>query len=81
MKVQVLYFASLRERLKKSEDHCELTPGETIQELAKRLLHEVCPTDFIEHTLMYGVNDAYVKANYQLQDGDEVSFIPPVAGG
>jgi molybdopterin synthase sulfur carrier subunit len=81
MKIRVLYFSVLRERLKRSEETCLLTEAKTVHELAKWLLGDICDSTFLEKSVMYGVNNAYVKANYQLQDGDEVSFIPPVAGG
>ncbi len=81
MKVHVLYFAILRERMKADEADHEVQDGETVTQLAQRLLKDVCDQEFLDHSLMYGVNNAYVDADYKLCDGDEVSFIPPVAGG
>ncbi len=31
--------------------------------------------------ILYAVNHQYVHADYQLKDGDEVAFFPPVTGG
>ena len=30
---------------------------------------------------MTAVNESYVRPDAELRDGDEVAFIPPVAGG
>ena len=81
MKVHVLYFAILKERMRSSEQDCDVQEGETVSQLARRLFHDICDESALDHCIMYGVNNAYVDKNYRLQDGDEIAFIPPVAGG
>ena len=38
--------------------------------------HDALPTQ-----ILFAVNQEYVHADYQLKDGDEVAFFPPVTGG
>ena len=81
MKVHVLFFAILREKMKRDEDDYEVAAGETISDLAKRTLDPVLHGVSLNRSLLFAVNNQYVDADYQLQDGDEVAFIPPIAGG
>jgi len=74
MKVRILFFAMLREKMKTSEQVYEIEPEETVAALARRLLGS-------ETSLLFAVNHEYVPSNYKLKAGDEVAFIPPVAGG
>lgn len=74
MKVRLLFFAVLREKMKKSEMECEVHPGETVSALARRLLG-------LEFSILFAVNQKYVPSYYEPQEGDEIALIPPVAGG
>lgn len=81
MKARVLYFAMLKEKMKSSGEECAIQEGETVRDLARRLFRDICEERFLQNSLMYGVNNSYVPADYSIQDGDEIAFIPPVAGG
>ena len=35
----------------------------------------------IQIKVLYAVNQVYVSKDYKLNDGDEISFFPPVTGG
>lgn len=76
MTIRLLFFAMLRDKMGKSEDELILVPGETVAMLARRVLGAV-PS----HALLFAANQCYVAADYLLKDGDEIAFIPPVAGG
>lgn len=75
MKVHVLFFAALRERMRRSEAEVEVEPGETVSSLVRRLVGPM------ENSLLFAVNHEYVPRDHPLKEGDEVAFIPPVAGG
>ncbi len=81
MTVHVLFFAMLREKMKQSEGDYEVTVGETVSHLARRLLEPVMENELLNRSLLFAVNNSYVDSEYRLQEGDEVAFIPPVAGG
>jgi molybdopterin converting factor subunit 1 len=81
MKVRLLYFAVLRDITGKSEEVIELPDGTRAQEIWNRLRSRHNQLAGYERPPMTAVNESYVSADELLRDGDEVAFIPPVAGG
>ncbi|OVZ54786.1 molybdopterin converting factor subunit 1 [Pigmentiphaga sp. NML080357] len=85
MKVDILFFASLRETLGREKETAELpetvrTVGELRQWLAQRggaWATALAP----ERAVRAARNHAMVPAGEPLQTGDEVAFFPPVTGG
>ena len=58
-----------------------LPDGATITALISKLASEQARFTDMAPSLMVSVNQAYVERDAELQDGDEVAFIPPVSGG
>jgi molybdopterin converting factor subunit 1 len=81
VKVRLLYFAVLRDIIGKSEDEIDLPEGTRPAEIWNRLRHQHAALAGYERPPMTAVNETYVSADQTLRDGDEVAFIPPVAGG
>ncbi|MFO1464384.1 MAG: MoaD/ThiS family protein [bacterium] len=81
MKVRVLFFAILKEKMKRSEGEYELQAGESVSQLAHRLLAPAFGEGGYESCLMYAVGEEYVPRDYRPKDGEEIALIPPVAGG
>lgn len=81
MKVRLLYFAILRDIIGKSEDELEVPEGTPAAEIWNRLRAKHSALARYERPPMTAVNERYVSADEPLRDGDEVAFIPPVAGG
>lgn len=82
MKVTVLFFAMLQEKLKRSEMSVEVSEGgESLQQLTARVMAS-CGVEATEvgHCL-FAVNWEYVPSHHIVRPGDEVALIPPVAGG
>ncbi len=84
MKLDVLFFASLREALGCSHESIELPPQiNTVAALREYL----CARGDVWHafqparTLRAAVNQEMVTPQHALCDGDEVAFFPPVTGG
>lgn len=78
-KVQVQYFAILREQRGLAEESLDTraaTPGALYAELRTQYRFTL-PGDRVRAA----VNDEFVNADAPLRDGDRVVFIPPVAGG
>jgi len=81
MKIRLLFFAVLRDIAGRSEDVVELNDGARAGDVWQRLRDEhPALRDYIQPP-MIAVNESYVSAEEPLRDGDELAFIPPVAGG
>ena len=76
MKVNIKYFASMRDRMGKADETVELGNGATVNDVWTQVADEPLP----ENTLI-AVNMEYTNAQQALNDGDEVAFFPPVTGG
>jgi molybdopterin synthase catalytic subunit len=80
MKVRLLYFAVLRDIVGKSETEWEVPDGTRAADLWQRLRAQHAKLAAAPQP-MTAVNETYVRPDAMLRDGDEVAFIPPVAGG
>lgn len=85
MAVQILYFASLRERLGVDREAMELPPEVSdLSGLLARLRArggvwaEVLAD---EGRVLMAVNQEMVRADTGIADGDEIGLFPPVTGG
>ena len=76
MRVRVRLFAGLRERAGTSMRELELPEGAHVGDVWPALGLGDEPAG-----LLYAANQAYVPAERELADGDEVALIPPVSGG
>ena len=77
--IQLKYFAQLKEIAQKDSERVETeacTPAGLFEEIKQRYQ---CPHKHKQ--LMVAINEDFSAWNHVLQDGDEVVFIPPVAGG
>ncbi len=81
MKAKVFYFAILREKMRASEAEWEFHPGETVYQLAQRILAPVMGEGRFADCLMFAVGDEYVARDHKIQEREEIALIPPVAGG
>jgi molybdopterin converting factor subunit 1 len=81
MRIKLRYFASLRERLKRSEETVEVPEGATVATVWEMLKKERPELAAIERSVAFAVAQEYVDKTHPLQDNDELAFIPPVSGG
>ena len=80
MKVRLLFFAVLRDIVGKSETEWEVPEGTRAADVWQRLRGDFAKLAAAPQP-MTAVNESYVRPEAVLSDGDEVAFIPPVAGG
>jgi molybdopterin converting factor subunit 1 len=81
MKVRLLFFAVLRDITGKSEVELVLPDGSRARDVWESLR--------LQHGALAGyaappataINESYAPSDSILHDGDELVFIPPVAGG
>ena len=81
MRVNLLYFAAFREAAGRSEEARELPEGTRVAELWRRLAQELPPLGRFPTIPPAAVNREHVNGLTVLREGDEVAFLPPVAGG
>ena len=79
--VRTLFFAAYRDRLGISELAVELPTGSTVADLVAELRGRGSPFDVLPEEPAVAVNRTYALLDEPLGTGDEVAFIPPVAGG
>jgi molybdopterin converting factor subunit 1 len=81
MKIRVLFFASLREKVKASEALEEVAAGTTVGELWSLLCAKHDSIAPMTASVSFAVNREYADRDAVLREGDEVALIPPVSGG
>lgn len=81
MRVRLLFFALYRDLLGTAETTAELPAGSTVATLVEWLRARDNGFDRLPPAPAVAVNLEYVSSDHPLQDGDEVAFLPPVAGG
>jgi molybdopterin converting factor subunit 1 len=81
MKITLKLFGSLREAVGESTIEVELDDGARVSELRSWLAGRNPLVDKLGDRLAASVNLEIAEPEAVLQDGDEVAFLPPVAGG
>ena len=77
MKVNVLYFASLREHLGRQGDALEVPPAATVADVW-RIAN---PDEPLPANVLVAVDQEYASLDAPVGEGCEVAFFPPVTGG
>jgi len=81
VKVTLKFFASLREVCGRQTDTFDLGESMTVGELRHRVVERYPGLEGIIEMTLPIVNMEYVESGHVLEDGDDVTFIPPVSGG
>lgn len=81
MRVRVLYFASFRDAAGRAEETRDLPAGSRLADLWAALCRELPHFAKFAAAPPAAVNREYVLLETPLAEGDEVAFLPPVAGG
>lgn len=80
MRVKSIFFAAYRDLFGADELEFDLPEGATVGDLAG-LVRTRSSASNLPASLVVAVNQEYASHETELRDGDEVAFIPPVAGG
>lgn len=76
MSISVRYFASIRERLNRSEQNLDAEGIVTAVDVWKQATGEQWPPN-----TLVAINQEHAREDDLVSDGDEVAFFPPVTGG
>jgi molybdopterin converting factor subunit 1 len=81
MTIRVLFFASFRELLGSGELYVQLREPATVSGLLRALRERGGAFDSLPEDPVVAVNREFASLATPLEEGDEVAFVPPVAGG
>lgn len=81
MIVRTLFFATYRDLAGADELTVELPAGARVADLVRQLRGGGTALASLPEAPVVAINMDYAHAAAELSDGDEVAFIPPVAGG
>jgi molybdopterin converting factor subunit 1 len=81
MRIRVLYFGIVRERLGLREEVVELPEGASVGVMLEKLA--ILRPRFADgvRSVRVARNEEYVDSDVALSEDDEVAIIPPVSGG
>ena len=81
MRVEILYFAVLRERLRSDGETVDFPPETTVAGARAAIAGAHPEVAALLRQVRCAVNRQFVGDSHTLCDGDELALIPPVAGG
>ena len=81
MRVDVLYFGTLKDLFALEQEMLDLPDGSTVEALMSLLRARTSKQSDIWRTLAVAVNRDYAGLATVLREGDEVALLPPVSGG
>lgn len=81
MKITVRYFAHLKDRLRRDHDEFQVGDNSSPGEIIRLIFPDKGDRETAAKYLRVAINADYAGMGDPLHDGDEVVFIPPVAGG
>ena len=81
MKVRLLFFAVLRDIAGTDARELDLGDGTTARDVWQSLRAQYAKLADYAQPPLIAVNERYATADTILREGDELAFIPPVAGG
>lgn len=81
MRVELRFFALVRERIGTGAQSLELPAGSVVADVTQHVADAYPDLAPLLRTSMVMCNQEYVDATQVLMDGDEIAFIPPVSGG
>jgi molybdopterin synthase catalytic subunit len=81
MRIQLKYFAIIRETMGRGGDTKEVAAASTAGEVLDLIGRETPAVARLLPALMIMVNQEYASRDHVLREGDELALIPPVSGG
>jgi molybdopterin converting factor subunit 1 len=81
VQVNVLFFASIVDKIGTNQWSYSVPEGATIEDLKKELAANFPSSRDMLRICHVAVNQEYVQGNLILHPTDEIAFFPPVSGG
>jgi len=81
MQLTVLLFASIAEALGTRKLEVPVEPGDTVARVRDRLIEQHPALARFVPTLVYALDEEYVRDDEPVQSAKTLALIPPVSGG
>jgi molybdopterin converting factor subunit 1 len=81
MRIELLFFAQVREALGRDRESLEIEEGNTIEDVLTLLRQRPGWPSVDSLPLRYAVNERIVEPEHVLSDGERVALLTPVSGG
>src|SRR5258706_14684827 len=81
VRVRVLFFGVLKDIAGCSEDHIEVAAGGRMGEIFDRYAQQFPRMGQMASSIVLARNQEFCDRSNEVEDGDEVAFLPPVSGG
>jgi molybdopterin converting factor subunit 1 len=81
IKVKVLYFGQARDAAGRTGEEFSLSGPTSLRDLVEMTESKHAELARLNRTTRMAVNAELAVGDQRLRDGDEVAFLPPVAGG
>lgn len=81
LRVKALYFGPAQEATGSTEESVLLSNPAFLEDLINEVLKNHEDLTKMRSTMKIAVNSEIVEANVEIYHGDEIAFLPPVAGG
>ena len=81
MKIQVQFYAQLRDLAGRQTLDVDLAEGSAVSDLLQQIYRKVPALRAHDRNILVGAGVEFVDRKYRLKSGDEISIMPPVQGG
>lgn len=81
MKINVLFFATIRDIVGEKKIEVNLPPGSTVKDLKQRIVQQHPQAEQAMQTMLTSVDHVFSEEDKELHDQAEVAFFPHVSGG
>jgi MoaD family protein len=81
VKIQVQFYAQLRDLAGRQTLDVDLAEGTAVSDLLEQIYRKAPVLRSHDKSILVGVGVEFVDRNYRLKSGDEISIMPPVQGG
>jgi len=81
MKIDVQFYAQLRDLIGMRELEVDLPEGATVSELLQAIYTKQPALRSHDKSILIGAGVEFVDRNHKLKPGEEIAIMPPVQGG
>jgi MoaD family protein len=81
MKIDVQFYAQLRDLIGMRELEVDLPEGATVSELLQAIYAKQPALRSHDKSILIGAGVEFVDRNHNLKPGEEIAIMPPVQGG